>query len=226
MKGKTSKLIFNIVTWIAVAAVIVFAVVNIAVKASGNVFFLFGRANLFVVTESMSPTIPENTYIVIENVDPKDVKIGDVITFYSEDPTIYGRLNTHRVKEIETSQSGKLTFITKGDHNVVADGYTVSEDKLVGRYVRNSPIMTYIGRFFMSVGGLIVMMLMISGMAVFTLVPAVLRKNADKIKEKNEKEKQMMIDALVKAEVEKMRSAAENGLANDDQTLNDPSKKE
>ena len=78
----------------------------------------------------------------------------------------------------------------------------------------------------MSVGGLIVMMLMISGMTVFTLVPAVLRKNADKIKEKNEKEKQMMIDALVKAEVEKMRSAAENGLANDDQTLNDPSKKE
>ena len=209
MKNKKTKLIVNIATWVLLGVILAFAVFNVVMKSTNQVVFIFGRANLFVLTNSMEPTIPEKTYISIEKVSPENIKEDDIITFYSDDPSIAGSLNTHRVKEIIVGEDGKLYFRTKGDHNSIADNYLVSSDKIVGRYVSNLVITTFLGRFFMSTGGLIVILLLIMLMAASLIAPMFKKKQPENNEQPSEEEKQKLIDEMVKAEVERMKKEEE-----------------
>jgi len=71
----------------------------------------------YAPTGSMKPILDENSNgirIVPEN--PKQIKIGDIITFEQD-----GELIVHRVIDIGTDEQG-VYFITKGDNNNVTDG--------------------------------------------------------------------------------------------------------
>lgn len=77
---------------------------------------VFGISFLYVVTDSMEGDNPDSlnqgTGVIIKKDDPKNVKVGDVITFY------YPKLNapdTHRVVEVGTDKDG-LVFYTRGDN--------------------------------------------------------------------------------------------------------------
>lgn len=220
MKSKKFKLIINILAWVIVGLAVGLAVVNVVMKASNKVFFLGNSANVFIITDSMEPTIPVRTYILIEKVDPKDLKEDDIITFYSSDPTIYGNLNTHRIVGVATRSDGKLVFTTQGDNNPIADIYTVTEDAVVGRYVKSLPLMTVFGRFFMSVPGLIVILLMILAMGCSMFLPNMLKKAEDESKKTSAEQKQKLIDEMVKAEVERLKRADEAEKASSDNDKN------
>ncbi len=77
---------------------------------------VFGTSFLYVATDSMEGTNPDSlntgTGIIIKKDDPKNVKVGDVITFYY--PTL-GAPDTHRVLEITSDDKG-LVFHTRGDN--------------------------------------------------------------------------------------------------------------
>ncbi len=77
---------------------------------------VFGTSFLYVATDSMEGDNPDSlntgTGVIIKKDDPKNVKVGDVITFY------YPKLkapDTHRVLEITTNSDG-LVFHTRGDN--------------------------------------------------------------------------------------------------------------
>ena len=217
MKSKKLKSVVNVVTWVLIALVAVFAILNVVMKSSNKVLFVFGKANLFVVTESMEPLIPAQSYILIEKVNAEDVKKEDVITFYSKDPAIMGSLNTHRVTDIKTGADGKITFTTRGDHNNTTDAYSVGEDDLVGRYVCNLNVMTVIGRFFMSTGGLIAILILIIILAVSMVLPYA-KKKGGKNDKNAEADKQKLIDEMIKAEIEKLKASDEK---TDEKTASD-----
>ena len=79
---------------------------------------VFGTSFLYVATDSMEGDNPDSlktgTGIILKKDDPKNVKVGDVITFF------YKPLNapdTHRVLEIRTNETdGSLVFLTRGDN--------------------------------------------------------------------------------------------------------------
>ncbi len=80
-----------------------------------------------IIGQSMEPTIPLYSVIVVEPVDPGDLRRGDVITY--EQPDVPGRKVTHRVVGVERSESGSPVFRTKGDNNDARDPYeTTYED--------------------------------------------------------------------------------------------------
>lgn len=93
----------------------------------------YGYSFLSVTTPSMEPLYPVGSVVITKKGDTKDLVVGDVISFYSDDPAIYGKPNTHRILEIRTNATNKTYFITKGDNNPIADGYTVDEDKVIGK---------------------------------------------------------------------------------------------
>ena len=77
---------------------------------------VFGTSFLYVATDSMegdnADSLNQGTGVIIKKDDPKNVKVGDVITFY------YPKLNapdTHRVVEIGSDKDG-LVFYTRGDN--------------------------------------------------------------------------------------------------------------
>lgn len=137
------SVIFSILVLIMVITVCYFMYCNI----SGKIAFVGKYALVKVLTPSMEPTIPAGTYIIAEKVQAESVREDDVILFYSSDPAIYGKVNTHRVADIIVD-NGERSFITRGDNNPVNDSFPVYEKDLVGRYVKNSvPLTAFVGFF-------------------------------------------------------------------------------
>lgn len=74
---------------------------------------------LAVTSGSMEPRMPAQSLIFVKEVDPGDVRVGDIITF--DPPGSTGRV-THRVIARERSGS-RWYFGTKGDANPAPDDW-------------------------------------------------------------------------------------------------------
>ncbi|MGN0341731.1 MAG: signal peptidase I [Roseburia sp.] len=107
---------------------------------------LFGYQILRVLTQSMVPALEENTLILIKKVPREEIAAGDIITFVSQDPTLLGFYNTHRVSRIETDPgTGEEYYITKGDINTMEDLYPVYYEDVAGKLICEIPFGTGIG---------------------------------------------------------------------------------
>jgi signal peptidase len=132
---------------IFVIVVIVLCVLILAV-AQGYHPSLFGYQVLRVVTASMSPTLQENTLILIHREPEEEIAVGDIITFISDDPTLNGFYNTHRVASIyQNEESGETYYITQGDMNDVPDLYPVAYSQVAGKFLLVLPLGNTIGRW-------------------------------------------------------------------------------
>lgn len=170
-------------------------------NVSGRVAYFGQYATVKILTPSMEPTIPTGTYILAENVQADAVHTGDVILFYSSDPQIYGRINTHRVVDV-SSENGNDTFITRGDNNPVNDEYPVSGDRLIGRYVKNIPWLTGFAAFFSNPVAFFICIIIPAAALVLVSMTDVIKKakearmerlienEIDRLKEENRKEKE------------------------------------
>lgn len=131
-----------ILWWIATALIFLFIVRILSAKAKGEVPYFFGYAVMNIVSGSMGDTIPEGSYILIEKTDPSEIRKGDIICFYSDDPAIRGYPNTHTVIEDPIQGENGLEFVTKGDANPTQDTTTAKGEKLIGRHVTNLDFLT------------------------------------------------------------------------------------
>lgn len=119
----------------------------IILAGQGKVPYIFGYRVLQVVTDSMEPTIKGETCIMIEEVEQEDIKVGDIITFQSDDPQLMGFLNTHRVYEVKLDEAlQEEYYITIGDASSKPDPYPVYYRKVIGRYVRELPYGEFVYR--------------------------------------------------------------------------------
>lgn len=108
---------------------------------------VFGYRILHVVSGSMEPYIGEGSYIIVKETDAAELKIGETITFISEEPAIYGMYNTHRIYDIcKDTYTGETLFITKGDAHQDTDAYPVKENQIVGKVVKVLPFGKSIGK--------------------------------------------------------------------------------
>jgi len=96
-----------------------------------------------IVSQSMTPVIRVNDAIITKRVDATDIKVGDVVTYLSENPEYPGIMITHRV--IEKNQvNGEYYFVTKGDYNNIADPLTVKAEQIYGKVVMRIPKIGFI----------------------------------------------------------------------------------
>ncbi len=132
----------SVIWWTLLIGGVVLVITLIAAHMRGEVPRLFGYSLINIVSGSMEPDIKKGDYILIEEVDPAEVKKNDIICFYSTDPSIYGYPNTHRVVEEPYSEDGAYYYITQGDANPIPDKQPARGDRLIGRYVTNLNVMT------------------------------------------------------------------------------------
>ncbi len=103
----------------------------------GKMPSFFGYRFLHVVSGSMEPEIKNGSYIIIKETETDELKEGDIITFISADPVIYGKYNTHRIYDIcKDTYTGETIFITKGDAYDSPDSYPVTTEAVVGKVVK------------------------------------------------------------------------------------------
>jgi signal peptidase I len=101
-----------------------------------------GSTPMTVLTSSMEPTYPPGTLIIVKPIAPEAVRMGDALTYQIESgkPAVV----THRVTAIQYSDSGELTFITKGDNNGLADKLPVMPVQIKGTVWYSVPWIGYV----------------------------------------------------------------------------------
>lgn len=137
--------------------------------------------SMIVLSGSMSPALKPGDLIIDKNIEAKDIKLGDIITYKLNNNIII----THRVTDI-VNRNEEIFFKTKGDANNVEDEALISEDKVIGKYALKIP---YAGFALNFIKGKM-------GFALFIIIPAVLliidnfktiNKEFKKLKEKDSK---------------------------------------
>lgn len=106
----------------------------VVVQVLGKGYATLGKFSFFkVVTPSMEPTLAVGEVIVNKSVEMDDIEVGDIISFRSQSPDMFGMIITHRVVEIDFDENNQKRFLTKGDANLSVDGRYVLESNLIGK---------------------------------------------------------------------------------------------
>lgn len=101
-----------------------------------------------IVSPSMVPTIKIDDAIIVKRVDNDNYKIGDVITFKSNDENYKGLAVTHRIVDKQSLDGDTSVYTTKGDNNMIIDPVSVKTDSIYGKVLFKVPSVGKIQDFF------------------------------------------------------------------------------
>ncbi len=101
-----------------------------------------------ILTPSMVPTINVNDAILVKRLDNDNYKVGDVITFYSNDINYQGLAVTHRIIEKQKISDSESVYTTKGDNNRIIDPASVKTKSIYGKVLFKIPGIGYIKKYF------------------------------------------------------------------------------
>lgn len=141
---RSVKRIWNGVTTILVAIVVILALLLVGVRLVGMQVFT-------VLSGSMEPTYHVGALIYVKKVDPMELEAGDVITFMLDEDTVA----THRVVEVvpDMEDPSVIRFRTKGDANDNVDGGLVHYKNVLGTPVFTIPMLGYLASYIQNPPG-------------------------------------------------------------------------
>ncbi|MGN1403957.1 MAG: signal peptidase I [Ruminococcus sp.] len=204
-KGLPGKLITILCNILLCLCILLTCYIMIS-SSRGRVANLFGKSILRVVSGSMEPTIYAGDYILVEKVDCDQLREGDIITFYSEDDSISGMPNTHRIVSINADGS----FVTKGDANSTADETIVTPDRLIGKYSGKLRFFRWLSSFQsvrkLVMMGVIILLLIMSVYECNTILK-ISRLSDEEKKKRAELEKEKLIREAIDREKQRLYEA-------------------
>ena len=169
------KKIWNAVTTVLVALVVIFAIFLMGSR-------LVGLQVYSVISGSMEPTYSVGDLLYVKMVDPDAIKEGDVITFVlNEDLTVA----THRVVSVDSENQ---EFTTKGDANKTEDANPVHFNNLIGVPVLSIPLLGYVSAYIQNPPGLYVAIAVGVVLLAIVFLPDLLDKKKKESKEESEDE--------------------------------------
>ena len=156
--SKSLKKIWNTVSTILVALVVILALLLVGARVIGLQVFT-------VLSGSMEPTYHTGSLIYVKKVDPYTIEEGQPITFMLDEDTIA----THRVVGIVPDEEDPtvIRFRTKGDANDAEDGSLVHYKNVIGTPIFSIPYLGYIADYIQHPPG---MYIAISAGAVLLLL--------------------------------------------------------
>ena len=120
---KALKTVWNVITTVLVALVVVLAILLVGVRVVGLTPYV-------VLSGSMEPTYHTGSLIYVKKVDPFTIESGTPITFMMDEDTIA----THRVVQVvpDETDASVVRFQTKGDANDAVDGSLIHYKNVIG----------------------------------------------------------------------------------------------
>lgn len=120
----------------AMALVVVVVFVFVLSNAGDNPRTVLGFSVFTILTGSMQRELPQDSLIIVHEIDVADISIGDDITYLRGDNSTV----THRVVGIYENYEGHgRAFQTKGIENAAPDKDVVYGDNVVGKVVFHIP---------------------------------------------------------------------------------------
>lgn len=145
--NKSLKKIWNVISTILVALVVLLALLLVGARVVGLQVFT-------VLSGSMEPTYHTGSLVYVKKVDPYTIEEGQPITFMLNENTIA----THRVVGIVPDEEDPtvIRFRTKGDANDAEDGGLVHYKNVIGTPVFSIPYLGYVANYIQHPPGMYV----------------------------------------------------------------------
>ena len=145
---KAWKIISTALVWVVVVVAVFMMIFTIV---SVNTFDRYDREICgyrcyIVLSDSMSATdFNAGDLVLVKEVDPTTLQVGDIIAYQSQDAENYGATVTHKIRAKTTDANGNPGFITYGTTTGVDDEKVVTFPFILGKYQTALP---KVGTFF------------------------------------------------------------------------------
>lgn len=172
---------FRVICNIVIAIIVIGALAILVVL---GIPLVMGKQMYAVLTASMEPTYPEGSIVVVEEFQPEQVQVNDVITYAMEN---FDVVITHRVMEIDSEQQ---YFYTKGDNNAAADFAPVHFSQMIGKVEYGIPVL---GAFIANIrtpGGILLIVWVVLIVILMLVLPDLIDRVRDAGKEKRKAERE------------------------------------
>ena len=157
--------------WNIISTILVVLVVLCAVFLMGSRLLGFRCFN--IISPSMEPNYSVGDLIYVKQVNPENIKEGDVITFIVNEDLVVG---THRVVRVDRENKH---FYTKGDANQVEDGEPVHYNNVIGVPQFSIPKLGYVSDFIQNPPGAYIALVLGIGLVMVVFLPDLLRKKKE-----------------------------------------------
>lgn len=157
---KIYKKIRSIILTLLILVAVVVMIITIIARINGNTPSLFGYSVFRVSSGSMKPAYEVGDVILVKEVDPMTLKVGDVCTYNGTTNEFAGKIVTHRVIKAAYMDNGEYYIQTKGDANASADPPIKVKD-VVGKVDAKIEILRHLYNFFITPLGLITIIVLI-----------------------------------------------------------------
>ena len=140
---KAFKMSYKIVSYSIIIILMAIASFFIVYVVSGKLAEKSGKNPPFglytIISPSMTPNIEVYDVVFVKNINTSELKVNDVITFYSTNSFFGGTPITHRIVEILDIPNSGTMYRVKGDANERADDEKVIPSNVVGKVLFKIP---------------------------------------------------------------------------------------
>ena len=176
--NKSLKKIWNVISSILVALVVILALLLVGARVVGLQVFT-------VLSGSMEPTYHTGSLIYVKEVDPYTITEGQPITFMLDENTVA----THRVVGIVPDEEDPtvIRFRTKGDANEAEDGGLVHYKNVIGTPIFSIPYLGYVADYIQHPPGMYIAISAGAILLLLVFIPDIFADNKDKKQDKEKK---------------------------------------
>lgn len=132
---------------------------------------LFGYRVFVIVSESMKPKLNIGDMILVRERHPKNIEIGDIVSYQGLEGDLDGKIITHQVEEVITEE-GRQIFYTKGVNNILIDP-AVYEEQIYGVVEYRFIILSVISKIVRSTAGFLLVVFIPSVLVIFFEVKSI-----------------------------------------------------
>ena len=174
---KTLKTIWNWLSGILVASVVLLAVALVGVR-------LVGLQPFVVLSGSMEPEYHVGSLIYVKSVDYKTLQVGDDITYMLDEDTVV----THRIIEVlvDEEDPNTIRYFTQGIANDIPDAVSVHYKNIIGKPMFTIPYLGYVSNYIQNPPGMYVAIAAGAILILLVFLPDLFADDKKKKEEKKE----------------------------------------
>lgn len=149
--------------------ILLFIIAILAIQRFSNNERAIAGIRIFnVATESMVPKYEVGDILLVKEVDPNTLKIGDDITYLGEKGSLKNRVITHQIIEIEEVEGEKI-YHTKGIANDVEDP-TITVDRIYGKVIYKAILISMLTKLMNNMVALYFVIFIPVGLLIFSQI--------------------------------------------------------
>lgn len=140
--NKILKFIWKMIYTLMVISVITLCIFAVVQKSTDNRGSIGGIKIFTVITGSMIPVYDIGEILIVKEVAPEEIKVGDDIVYKGEKGKFRNKTITHRVVIISQKEDGNYDIVTKGVANTAQDP-VINQNQVLGKVIGNISIVSF-----------------------------------------------------------------------------------